>query len=119
MGKDLKVCLLLDYYGDLLTTTQREIADLYYNEDLTLSEIAQNNDITRQGVFDSIKRTEEILFKYEDKIGLVKKSQKINEWLKEIEKECKKLEYLSHEEANNIGSRIKKIILSLEELERI
>ena len=58
MPKDLHVSVLLDYYGAMLTEKQREVVDLYYNEDLSLAEIAEIAGITRQGVRDSIKRGE-------------------------------------------------------------
>ena len=48
MAKDLRISFLLDFYGDMLTDTQREVVDAYYNEDLSLAEIAQDRDITRQ-----------------------------------------------------------------------
>ena len=55
-GKNLKVALLLDYYSAMLTDKQRDLIDLYYNEDLSLAEIAEHESITRQGVRDGIKR---------------------------------------------------------------
>ena len=58
MGKNLEISLLLDFYGDMLTEKQRDMVDYYYNDDLSLSEIAENEGITRQGVRDSIKRAE-------------------------------------------------------------
>ena len=51
MAKDLRISFLLDFYGDMLTETQREVVDAYYNEDLSLAEIAQDREITRQGVW--------------------------------------------------------------------
>lgn len=70
MSKNLEVAVLLDFYGDMLTAKQRDLIDLYYNEDLSLGEIAQHQNITRQGVRDSIKRGEEYLFELESKLGL-------------------------------------------------
>ena len=55
MGKNFEISLLLDFYGDMLTEKQRDMVDYYYNDDLSLSEIAENEGITRQGVRDSIK----------------------------------------------------------------
>ena len=63
--------LLFDFFGDFLTDKQREYFDLYYNEDLSLSEIAQNVGITRQGVRDIIVRAENILTDAEKKTGIV------------------------------------------------
>ena len=62
MAKNLDVVLLTDYYGEMLTDNQRKFLDYYYNDDLSLSEIAENEGITRQGVRDAIKRAEAQLF---------------------------------------------------------
>ena len=56
MSKDLTVSYLLDFYGDVLTDKQRDVMEQYYNDDLSLAEIAENFGITRQGVRDAIKR---------------------------------------------------------------
>ena len=58
MAKNLEIALLFDFYGDMLTDKQRDVVELYYDNDLSLSEIAENEGITRQGVRDSIKRAE-------------------------------------------------------------
>ena len=63
-----RMAMLYDFYGDLLTDRQKEFYDLYYNEDLSLVEIAENYGITRQGVRDGIKRGEQILQEMEDKL---------------------------------------------------
>ncbi len=68
MSKNLDVAVLLDFYGEMLTDKQRDVIDLYYNQDLSLSEIAEHEGITRQGVRDSIKRGEVFLFELEDKL---------------------------------------------------
>lgn len=75
--KNLEISVLLDYYGSLLPDKQRELTELYYNEDLSLSEIAENEGITRQGVRDSIKRAENTLVSIENKLGLVLKMEGI------------------------------------------
>ena len=68
--KNLEIGYLLDFYGDILPERRRDIMDLYYNDDLSLSEIAEQMSITRQAVRDSIKKTETELFFYEEKLGL-------------------------------------------------
>ncbi len=68
--KNLEIGYLLDFYGDILPERRRDIMDLYYNDDLSLSEIAEQMGITRQAVRDSIKKTETELFFYEEKLGL-------------------------------------------------
>ena len=65
------MCLQFDFYGEVLTEKQRELFDLYYNEDLSLAEISEHIGITRQGVRDSIVRAERTLQELEDKLGLV------------------------------------------------
>ena len=68
--KDLKVSLLMDFYGNLLPEKQLDMMEQYYGEDLSLSEIAENSGITRQGVHDNIKRAATDLKAYEEKLGL-------------------------------------------------
>lgn len=68
MAKDLAIVPLFDLYGGMLTEKQRDVMDLYYNEDLSLSEIAEHEGITRQGVRDSIKRAEAVLLELEEKL---------------------------------------------------
>ncbi len=74
MSKNLKMCTLLDCYGKLLSDKQRFFAECYYNDDLSLAEIAENEGLTKQGVRDSIKRAECQLEEVEQKLGLVRKS---------------------------------------------
>ena len=80
-----RMALLYDFYGDVLTPRQKEFYDLYYNEDLSLSEIAENNGITRQGVRDVIVRAEAILTDLEDKTGLIKRFHAMRKQLQEVE----------------------------------
>lgn len=80
-----RMALLYDFYGDVLTPRQKEFYDLYYNEDLSLSEIAENNGITRQGVRDVIVRAEAILTDLEDKTGLIKRFHAMHKQLEEVE----------------------------------
>jgi len=74
MSKDtLQNTMKLDFFGELLTEKQREYFDLYYNEDLSLSEIAESAGISKQGVYDIIVRAEKTLNKVEQKTELIKK----------------------------------------------
>ena len=73
MAKDLYICTLLDFYGPFLSEKQRNLLHHYYDEDLSLSEIAENEQITRQGVRDLIKRGELQLKRYEEECGWCKK----------------------------------------------
>lgn len=88
MAKDLKFASLLDIYGAVLTDKQREMLELYYNEDLSLSEIAANEGISRQGVRDSIKRGEETLTELDGKIGTTAVIEKYEALLEKIVKKC-------------------------------
>ena len=74
MEKNVEVSMLLQIYGELLTEKQYRVIDYYYNEDLSLSEIAENEEITRQGVRDIIKKGEKKLFEYEEKLLFMKKT---------------------------------------------
>ena len=68
-----RMAMLFDFYGDMLTDRQREFYDLYYNEDLSLAEIAENYGISRQGVRDVIVRAEATLTELEDKTGIIRR----------------------------------------------
>ena len=85
MAKNLDVIILFDIYGNMLTQKQQDFISYYYNDDLSLSEIAENTGITRQGVRDSIKRAEETLQTYEQKLGLADKFHRIGEKSEEAE----------------------------------
>lgn len=84
MSKDLKLSFLLDFYGDMLTDKQRDVIELYYNEDLSLAEIAEHEHISRQGVRDSIKRGEDTIYELEDKLKLAEKFSKLSQALEVI-----------------------------------
>ena len=73
MDKHFKMVYLLDIYGGLLTERQQSYLDMYYNEDLSLSEIASREGVSRQAVSDLIKRSEKILDEYDDKLMLFDK----------------------------------------------
>ncbi|AHF07580.1 YlxM family DNA-binding protein [Desulfitobacterium metallireducens] len=73
MERFAEMALLADFYGPLLTEKQRYIWDLHYDQDLSLVEIASTEDISRQAVYDLLKRTEKILRDYEAKLGLVQR----------------------------------------------
>jgi len=90
MEKKVEISMLCDLYGKLLTEKQFEFINDYYNNDLSLSEIAENNNITRQAVRDIIKKGERKLFEYEEKLLFMKKTltqeQKIQAILSELTK---------------------------------
>lgn len=70
----LEMTLLFDYYGDLLTERQRMCFDLYHNQDLSLAEIAQELNVSRQGVYDNLSRAEATLRNMEEKTGCVRRN---------------------------------------------
>lgn len=83
MNKNVDIPLLLDLYGNMLSKVQRDNLDLYYNKDLSLSEISDNIGKSRQGVFESIKKAEEILLESEKKLKFFEKlSQMRDDFLK-------------------------------------
>ena len=90
MEKKVKLSILCELYGKLLTKKQYEFLNDYYNNDLSLSEIAENNGITRQAVRDNIKKGEKKLFEYEEKLLFMKRmynqEKKIEKVLLELSK---------------------------------
>jgi hypothetical protein len=94
--RKVEISILLDIYSSLLTKKQFEFLDDYYNKDLSLSEIAENENITRQAVRDNLKKGECKLFEYEEKLGIMKKTimqeEKISVILSEITKITDKME---------------------------
>ena len=84
--KDIKISILMDIYHPLLTEKQYDVLDMYFNLDYSLSEIAENESISRQGVLDIIKRSEQKLLEYEDKLGIMKKFEATEQAIKKIER---------------------------------
>lgn len=93
LDKVIEVGLLIDFYGKLLTEKQREAMILYYYDDLSLGEIAERLDISRQGVYDHLHRGEDILRDYEHKLKLVSKYNKLKKMLNDTDKIIKKKVY--------------------------
>lgn len=90
-----RMAMLYDFYGDVLTDRQKEFYDLYYNEDLSLGEIAENYGITRQGVRDVIVRAENVLTELEDKTGLIKRFHTMRGQLEQIAKDAGRIAELA------------------------
>lgn len=91
MEKFAQIGMLLEIYGGLLTHRQRDVMDLYYNYDLSLSEIAEHFDISRQGVYDLIKRSEQILFRADNSIGMLKLRNRVLDGIRDIEQDIEEL----------------------------
>lgn len=87
----LEMTLLFDYYGELLTERQRMCFDLYHNQDLSLAEIAQELQVSRQGVYDNLSRAEASLRNMEEKTGCVRRSLQNRRILHVIEKAASEL----------------------------
>ena len=84
--KNLELGYLLDFYGELLSERKRTVMDMYYNEDFSLAEIAGEIGISRQGVRDIIKKSEDELLFYEEKLGLAKKLKQVEETASQLQK---------------------------------
>ena len=109
MEKLVEISLLCEYYGKLLTEKQYEFINDYYNNDLSLSEIAENNEITRQAVRDIIKKGEKKLFEYEEKLAFMKRTLKQEKKMEKVLSEISKIqkEY-SDKKIANILEDVKK-----------
>lgn len=86
MAKDLSISVLMDFYGELLTPKQLEALDSYYNQDLSLGEIAEEMEVSRQGVRNFIKTGEAHLVEFEDKLNLAERFININKTADEMSK---------------------------------
>ena len=120
LAKNLDVVLLADYYGEMLTENQRKFIEYYYNDDLSLSEIAQNEGITRQGVRDAVKRAESQLYDMEKKLGFAERSRKVNEVLEAVKESTESINTYNmnvslSREINDEVVRIRSVISSLDE----
>ncbi len=109
--KIVEVGILFDFYGKLLSENQYTIVELYYIHDLSLSEIGEELRITRQGVYDTLKRAETNLYDFEDKLGLVEKfknvSDEVNTILKYVKIIVKEAEDLDNDHIINNARAIR------------
>ena len=119
MAEDIyEISMLLDFYGQLLTDSQYKCMDMHYNQDLSLSEIAEELEISRQGVHDFIKRGRAVLSDYENKLGLMARFCEIRNNLKVIQEDLQLIDkaglssgnlYMLDQIENNLVSVITKI----------
>lgn len=114
MEKNMELSLLLDFYGELLSEKVRKATELYYNDDLSLSEVAEDMGITRQGVRDLIKRAEGNLYGYEQKLGLYKRFVEMQKGLTSLKDSLVKTKSLLDNESEK--SEIDKEISGMIEL---
>ena len=84
MDKSVMMSMLLEIYGNLLTPTQKDTASLYYDQNLSLSEIAEELNITRQGVRKNLSLADEKLVDFEEKLGFLKQKLNQNKVLEEV-----------------------------------
>ena len=98
MEKNVEMGILLDIYGSMLTKKQYELLNDYYNNDLSLSEIAENENITRQAVRDNLKKGEKKLFEFEEKLKVMKKQLDQEEKIASILSNINKLDENSTDE---------------------
>lgn len=84
IDKNVYFSLLLEVYGELLTEKQREIFKLYYDEDFSLAEIAEDVGVTRQAVLDTIRKSERNLLSFEQKLKIIEKRERVIEVLGKI-----------------------------------
>lgn len=92
MERKVEISILCDLYGKLLTQKQFEILNDYYNNDYSLSEIAENNRITRQAVRDIIKKGEKKIFEYEEKLAFMKRTLKQEKKIEKVLSELTKIQ---------------------------
>lgn len=117
MEKLVEIGMLFDFYGKLLSERQYLAIELYYLHDLTLSEIGQEMNISRQGVYDTLRRAENRLYEYEDTLGLVEKFSFNKDKIKTILKYSHAIEEIAKsincDECINNAKRIQYIALEI------
>ena len=107
--KNLNLGYLLDFYGELLSERKRSVMDMYYNEDFSLAEIAAEIGISRQGARDIIKKSEEELLFYEEKLGLAKKLKRVEDHASQLQQMAKE-----HSLPKEIEEKISELLLAVE-----
>ena len=110
-----RMAMLYDLYGDMLTDRQKEFYDLYYNEDLSLSEIAENYGISRQGVRDVIVRAEATLTELEDKTGIIRRFHVMQDQIKAVQSDVDAIrarneQSYQDDEIENLTDRISSVL---------
>ena len=111
----LQMTLLFDYYGDLLTERQRLCFDMRYNQDLSLGEIAQELQVSRQGVYDNLSRAEALLRNMEEKTGCVRLSLQSRKAAEVITEAANALLKLDDQQVTDQANRILAAVQGLEE----
>lgn len=109
LKKTIKITMLFDFYGSLLTEKQQQIIKSYFYNDLSLSEIADNIGISRQGVYDHLHRSEASLEDYEAKLGLLKKYNKIRENINDLEEMMTAKGILAEDQNQDLSKKLESI----------
>lgn len=111
----LEMTLLFDYYGDLLTARQRMCFDLRYNQDLSLGEIAEELQVSRQGVYDNLSRAEALLKNMEEKTGCVHRDMAYRKAVQMVLDSVAELEAMENDACKEIAKRITMAVQSVGE----
>ena len=111
----LQMALLFDYYGELLTDRQRMCFDLRHNQDLSLAEIAQELNVSRQGVHDNLSRAEALLINMEEKTGCVHRDLQCRKVARQIILIAEKLAELNDLNVSDLANQILTLAKELEE----
>ncbi len=115
MPKNMDIAWLFDFYGDMLTDKQRNVMELYYEEDLSLAEIAENQNITRQGVRDSIKRAESQMLEMEERLHVAARFRAMRDGLEAIRDTARDIVRLC-EQTPDVCTRAERIATLAEDL---
>ncbi len=105
-----KMVMLLDFYGDVLTEKQREAMDMYYNDDYSLAEIAENTAISRQGVRDRLQKSERIIMELEDKLHLFERFGEMKDDMAKLIARLERLRKLSPAEVGAVIDIAKELL---------
>ena len=111
----LEMTLLFDYYGDLLTDRQRMCFDLRHNQDLSLAEIAEELNVSRQGVHDNLGRAEALLRNMEEKTGCVRRDLAYRKALNTIRQAATVLQVHDDQAVSDLGRKILSAVEGLKE----
>jgi predicted DNA-binding protein YlxM (UPF0122 family) len=109
LEKILRVNALYDFYQPLLTPKQQEYLDLYYLNDLSLGEIAENRHVTRQAVYDNLKRAEKTLESFESKLGLFRKYQSRTALIRELRDQAARMSADARRSVDSVLDRLEKL----------
>ncbi len=111
----LEMTLLYDYYGDLLTDRQRMCFDLRHNQDMSLAEIAEELQVSRQGVHDNLSRAEALLRNMEEKTGLVRRDLQCRRAMEQIRSAAMQLQAMNDQQVRALAQHILDCAAGLEE----